>query len=128
MAQAAVRAQIHKALDRLLHLAAQIAFHFAIMVQHLANPDLLVGCQIIAVATKINLSLVQYFVRCSTANAEDTSQRNLHSLVARQFDTRNSCHRTFLQLNPDVVYAAGSSTRYALHPRDVLLCSSCKSF
>src|SRR5665213_4355302 len=47
MANTAIAAQVHQTLDRLLHLAAQVAFDLVVLVDNLANAHLIVRGQVV---------------------------------------------------------------------------------
>jgi hypothetical protein len=83
MPQTTIAAKVHQTLNRLLDVAPQVTFDFTVAVKHLANPDLLVGSQFIAVAAKLNPSLFQHLMRSGAPNPVDTGERDFHPLVSR---------------------------------------------
>src|SRR5271157_6034846 len=82
MPDAAIASQVHQPLDRLLHFAPQIAFDLVILVEHLADTDLLLG--------------VEDLERGRPANPVDVGKRDLHALVPGQFDARDTRHLRIL--------------------------------
>ena len=96
MPNASVASKIHQALDRLLKVAAQIAFDFVIGVDHLADVNLLVGRQVVGFGRGIDFGGGENFERARPANAVDIGERNIHPLVFRQFDSSYACHRETL--------------------------------
>ncbi len=53
MSYPAVASEIHQAFDRLLKIAAQIAFDFVVGVDHLADMNLLIGRQVVGLDGRI---------------------------------------------------------------------------
>jgi hypothetical protein len=92
MAQAAITAQIHQALDRLLHFAPQIALDLEVLIEYLANPHLFVSRQIIAVAPWIYVRFLQNAVGDRIPNSVNIGERDFYPLVARQFNAGHTCH------------------------------------
>jgi hypothetical protein len=118
MTNAAIATEVHQTFDRLLLLAPQIAFNLVILIDHLANPNLIVGRQIVALDRGVDVGLGKNLVRGGPPDPEDVGKRDLNALVSRQLDTGYSCHRTILPLsltllvarihtqNPDNAFAA----------------------
>src|SRR6266404_63936 len=92
MSDSAVASEIHQAFDRLLKIAAQIAFDLVVGVDHLANMNLLIGRQVVGLDRRIDIGSFQNFERARPAYSIDISQRDIHPLVLRQFDSSYSCH------------------------------------
>jgi len=88
-----VASQIHQALDRLLKVAAQIAFDFVVGVDHLTDMNLLIGGEIVGLHRGIDFRCGENFQRARPAYSVDIGERYIHPLVLRQFDSSYSCHR-----------------------------------
>jgi hypothetical protein len=99
MPYSTIGTEVHQPLYRLLNLAPQIAFDFAIGVYDLADSDLLVCRQFIAIAPRVDLGLFEYLECGRPTDPVDVGKRNLHPLVPGQFNSRDACHRTFLPLS-----------------------------
>src|SRR5271155_4349775 len=98
MANASVTSEVHEALDRLLEVAAQIAFHFVVGVDHLADVDLLIRRQVVGLGRGIHFGGGEDFNRARAADAVGGGERDIHPLVFRQFDSSYACHRETLFL------------------------------
>jgi hypothetical protein len=118
MPYSAVGTQVHQPLYRLLNIAPQVAFDFAIGVDDLADSDLLVGRQFIAIAPPVDLGLVEYLECRRPTDPVDIGKRNLHPLVPGQFNSRDACHRTFLPLSLALLVARirAENSNHALTP------------
>src|SRR5271163_1928139 len=136
MTDAAVASEIHQPLDRLLHLAPQVALDLELPVDNIADADLLVGAQIVAVARGIDLGFGENFLRRAAADSIDIGQRDFHPLVMRQFYSGDACHMATLPsfpsslscrsrprgLSPDAACGAGwRNTGCAPRPGGALL-------
>src|SRR5579871_2785791 len=129
MADAAIASEVHQALDRLLHLAAQIALDLVLLVDHVADMDLLLGRQLVAVARRIDLGLGKNLQRRAAPDSIDIGQRDFHPLVMRQLDSGDTCHAAILlfsRLNPGAACDADWNTGCAPRPGGAQPCSSCR--
>jgi hypothetical protein len=115
-----VGAEVHQPLYRLLNIAPEIAFDLAVGVYYLADSDLLVGRQFIAIAPRVDLGLVEYLERGGPTDTVDIGNRNLHPLVPGQFNSRDACHRTFLPLSLALLVALirAENTNHTLTAHD----------
>src|ERR1700733_3648003 len=68
MADAAIAPEVHQALDRLLEVAAEIAFYLIVGVDHLADVDLLVSRQVVGLGRRIYLGGGEDFNRARAAD------------------------------------------------------------
>src|SRR5208282_1371977 len=93
MADAAIASEIRQPLDRLLHLAPEIAFDLVAVVEHLADTDLLLGRQVVALSAKIDVGRLQDLERGGAADPVDIRQRDFHPLVSGKLDSRYARHR-----------------------------------
>src|SRR5690348_4487332 len=84
MTQSAIASEVHQALDVLLHLAAQVAFDLVVGVEHVTNPHLLLGREVIGLGRRIDLGRVENPDRGGAADAVDVGQRDFHALVLGQ--------------------------------------------
>src|SRR6266446_2928510 len=98
MADATVASEIHQPFDRLLHLAPQIALDLELLVDDVADMDLLLGSQLVAVARRVDLGFGEDLLRRAAADSIDVGQRDFHPLVMRQFDSGDACHAAKLSL------------------------------
>src|SRR5271163_3035844 len=98
MADAPVASEVHQALDRLLEVAAKIAFYFIVGVDHLADVNLLVRRQVVGLGRRIHFGGGEDFNRARAADAVDVGESDIHPLVFRQFDSSYACHRETLFL------------------------------
>src|SRR5579883_2840207 len=114
MADAAIASEVHQALDRLLHVA---------------DMDLLLGRQLVAVARRIDLGLGKNLQRRAAPDSIDIGQRDFHPLVMRQLDSGDTCHAAILlfsRLNPGAACDADWNTGCAPRPGGAQPCSSCR--
>src|SRR6516165_11054790 len=92
MAQAAIAAEIHQALDVHADLATQIAFDHVVAVDHFADlQNLLVG-QLTDATVSGNLHLLHDLGRRLRTDAMDVLERDQHALVGRDIHTGNTGH------------------------------------
>src|SRR5579862_2278885 len=127
MPDAAVASEIHQAFDRLLKIAAQIAFDFVVGVDHLPDVNLLIGGEIVSLDRGIDFRRCENLERARPAYAVNVGERDIHPLVFREFDSSYSCHRETLP-SLGAACGAGWSTGCARRLRDAPLCSSYRSF
>src|SRR5262249_35371112 len=93
VAQAAIAADLHQALDRLRALAAQITLDRDVAVDEVAQlGDLVVG-QLAHVGVGRDAGLGEQLVRGRPADAVDVGQPDLDALVERDVDPGDACHR-----------------------------------
>jgi hypothetical protein len=93
MPNAPIASEIHQALDRLLKVAAQIAFDFVIGIDHLADMDLLIGGEVVGLDRGIDFRRGENLQRARPADSVNIGERYIHPLVFRQFNSSYSCHR-----------------------------------
>jgi hypothetical protein len=98
MTNSAIGTEVHQPLDRLLHVASEIAFDLVILIDNLANPYLFVGGQIVALTIQRYVRLLEDPMRHRTADTVDVRKRDFHPLVPGQFDSGYSGHRILLWL------------------------------
>src|SRR5688572_12911013 len=91
MARAAVAAEVDQALDRHLHLAAQVALDGELLHVLAQAVELGVG-QILDLARALHAGGGADRLRARATDAEDRGQRDLGVLVIRDVDTCNACH------------------------------------
>src|SRR5918999_4391386 len=91
MARAAVALQIDQALDRHLHLAAQIAFDRQLL-HVLAQPVELGVGQVLDLARALHAGCAADRLRARAADAIDRSECDLGVLVVGDVDPCDSCH------------------------------------
>src|SRR5208282_5871259 len=92
MADATVASEIRQPLDRLLHLAPEIALDLVAIVEHLADADLLLGRQVVALSAKIDVGRLQDLERGGAPDPVDIRQRDFHPLVPGKLDSRYARH------------------------------------
>jgi hypothetical protein len=92
MAMAAVAAEVHQALDRHRHLAAQIAFDRKALHVFAQPVELGVG-QVLDLARGLHAGRGADRLRTGAPDAENRGQRDLGVLVVRNVDPCNACHR-----------------------------------
>jgi len=88
-----VASEIHQALDRLLKVAAQIAFDFVVGIDHLADVNLLIRGEIVSLDCGIDFRRRENFERARPPYSVNIGERYIHPLVLRQFDSSYACHR-----------------------------------
>src|SRR3712207_1487080 len=92
VAQAAVAADLHQALDVLRALAAKVALDGQVRVDVVAElADLVLG-EVAHVGVRVDPACRQRRARLGVADAVDVGQPDLGSLVEGDVDPRDSCH------------------------------------
>jgi hypothetical protein len=89
---AAIASEVHQPLDGLLNVAPQVAFHFVLLVNDIANPYLFLGSQIVTVPSRIDLCLGEKSLRQRPPDPIDVGQRDLHPFMMGQLNARDTCH------------------------------------
>src|SRR5437660_915492 len=96
MTQAAIRSDVHQALDVHLDPLAQIAFNLSLGLEHGANATQLILIQVVYARVDVNLRLIQDRGRTRSADAVDICQADLGALVRRKIDTSYTSHSLIL--------------------------------
>ena len=91
MAQAAVAAQVHQALDRHAHLAAKVALHHELADFGAQALDFRLG-QVDDTGRLVNARRLAHLAGTGTANAVDALQPDPDMLLGRQVDASNTRH------------------------------------
>src|SRR5947209_4539399 len=92
VAQPAVGPDLHQPLDVECDLAAQLAFDFGFLVEHVAEtPDLLV-VEVLDAQVRIDVRDRQDAPRSMGTDAEDVGEGDLDALLPRNVNAGNSCH------------------------------------
>src|SRR4029077_4780278 len=105
MAQAAVAADLHQALDVLRALAAQVALDRHLVVDAVTQLGNLVLGQVTHVRVGADAELVEDVVRRRPADAVDVREADLDALVERDVDPGDTSHQLF---TPASACGAGS--------------------
>ena len=92
MADAAVAADFHQALDIQGDFAAQIAFHLQVMFDIFAQLAHIVFTQVLDPGVGIHFGHFKDLLAHGRADAVNVSQANLDALLSGQVNTRNTCH------------------------------------
>src|SRR5262249_34388323 len=111
---AAIAAEVDEPLDVLRNLAPEVAFDLEVRVDLAADLVDLVVCQVVGLATRIDLGAGADRERRRAADAVDVREGNLHPLVARQIDASDACHSLApLSLSPAAACDGSSGTARA---------------
>src|SRR5690349_1949436 len=94
MAQAAIAADVHQALDVHLHALAQVAFDLALHFQDVTNATQLVFAQVAHARIEVDARFLEHRVRARTADTVNIGETNLGSLVWWQIYSSYTCHVT----------------------------------
>src|SRR6185295_11342470 len=106
MAQAAVAAEVHQALDVHRDLATKIAFDLQLaLLDRLADATRFILVEIVGALVQRHVGRLQDLARESFADPVDVSERNFHPLVARKVDACESSHSLPLPLLVPLVLA-----------------------
>src|SRR5437868_11650320 len=92
MAQAAVAAKVHQALDVQLDFAPEIALNNVVAVDHLADVENLLVRELRHAPLRRKVQLFHDLAGLRLADAMDVLQRNNDALVGRKIDTRDTSH------------------------------------
>src|SRR6267143_695910 len=121
VAQAAVAAQVHQALDVQAHLAAEVALDLVVLVEALADAvDLVVG-QVLGPLGRIDLGQGTDLPRAGVADPVQVRERDLDLLLAGKVDSGKACHSLSLPLlvarirGADHAHHALAADHLALH-------------
>src|SRR5438128_2913028 len=121
MAQAAVAAQVHQALDVQAHLAAEVTLDLVALLETLADPvDLVVG-QVLGPPGRIDLGQGADLPRAGVADPVQVRERDLDLLLTGKVDSGNSRHSLPLPLlvawirGADHAHHALAADHLALH-------------
>jgi hypothetical protein len=98
MTNTAIGTEVHQPLNRLLHVASEIAFDLVILIDNLTNPYLFVGGQVVALPIQRYIGLLEDPMSHRTADTVNVGKRDFHALVPGQFDSGYSGHRILLWL------------------------------
>ena len=103
MADAAIAADFHQALDIQGNFAAQIALHLQVVLDIFAQlADFIFG-KILHARVGIHLGFLEDLLGHRRPNAKDVRQTNLDALFSGQVNTRNTCHVLVTPPNDSVV-------------------------
>ena len=92
MADAAIAADLHHALDVQRNIAAQIAFDLQIVLDVFTDlVDILLG-QVLHAGVRVDAGSGENLLRGFHADAEDVRQSDFDPLLTRQVNARNTCH------------------------------------
>ena len=95
MAQAAIAADLHQALDVHAHLTAKVALHLEVMVNVITDfTDVLLG-QILDAGVRVDAGRLNDLIGDVVADAVDVRQGNLDSLLTGKVDACDTCHVLF---------------------------------
>src|SRR5262245_1436788 len=86
VAQPAIAAEVHEALDVHRHLAPQIALDLVLGLEDIADAADLVLVEVVGPLVERDVSLLQDLARERLADPVDVSERDFHPLVAREVD------------------------------------------
>src|SRR5262245_11966643 len=92
VAQTAIAAEIHQALDVELHVAPQVAFDHVVAVDDFANLEHLGVGQLGDAALRRQINLAHDILSGLVPDAMDVLERDDHTFVGRQIDTRDTSH------------------------------------
>src|SRR4051812_44770643 len=92
VARAAIAAEVHEALDRELHIAAQIALDAEVSFDRIADLADVVLVEIVAALVTRDAGLGEHDVRRVAADAVDVRECDLDPLVAREVNACNASH------------------------------------
>src|SRR5262245_58533042 len=92
VAQTAIAAEIHQALDVELHVAPQVAFDHVVAVDDFANLEHLGVGQLGDAALRRQINLAHDILSGLVPDPMDVLERDDHAFVGRQIDTRDTSH------------------------------------
>src|SRR5438445_5078286 len=92
VAHPAVGADLHQPLDVHGDLLAQVALHFAFLVDDLGDAAGFLLREVLDPDARIDARLAQDLVRSAHPDPVDVGQRDLHALRAGQVDACDTCH------------------------------------
>src|SRR5262245_53446722 len=100
VAEPPVAADVHEQLDVLRHLAAEVALHLVVALDHLANPYGLALAELVGSGVGRDVRLLADLARTGAPDSEDIGQRNLDALVPGEIDSGDTRHRAPLPPSP----------------------------
>ena len=92
MAQATVAADFHKALNVLRNLAMEVALDGEVLVDVFADFLEIVLGDVLHADIRVDASLSDNLFCGGVADTVDVSQADLNALLAREVDTKKTCH------------------------------------
>jgi hypothetical protein len=108
-----------KALQIETEFASQISFdHIPAVLNGMHDQRELSFCQVFGPNRRINVGASQDVDRILGSNAVDIAKRNVDSLLARNFNTDDTCHSLCLTLTLFVPSVAANDANDALAPHD----------
>jgi len=95
MAQTAIAADVHQALDVGGDFTTKITLNF-VVIFNLSTDDInFISSEIVGIGFPINACRVENFEGHGPADAVDVGQRNIHALISRQIYTSYTCHSLY---------------------------------
>src|SRR3954454_783132 len=92
VAKAAVGTDLHKPFDVLGALAAEVALDLALLDRFPQPHDLVLG-QVFDQRVRIDLGLLEHFLRGRLTDAVDVGKADFDPFLDRDVDARDTCHR-----------------------------------
>ena len=92
MPEAAIRADLHEALDVECHLAAEVTLDLVAAVDDLAKPADLVLGEIADTGVGVDVRLLQDLLAGGQPDPVDIGERDLDALLTRDIDAGDTCH------------------------------------